>query len=56
MNKLNRLLTKIIASNINKKYECVFKDMKKDFFMNSKEAQNYGIIDKIIYKSNGLTN
>ena len=32
MNKLNRLLTKIIASNINKKYECVFKDMKKDFF------------------------
>lgn len=56
MNKINKLLTKLVADNSNKKYSGVFLDMKKDYFMDVKDAKKYGIIDKIIFKSNGLTN
>lgn len=55
INKLNKLLTKLIADNSKRKYNSVFSNMKKDYFMNAKEAKKYGIIDKIISQSNGLT-
>lgn len=52
MNKVNKLLTKLIADNSNKKYSNVFNNMQTDYFMDAKEAKSYGIIDKIIIKSN----
>ena len=51
MNKVNQLLTKIIADNSTQNYKQVFNNMKSDYFMDAKEAKKYGIIDKIIFKS-----
>ena len=55
INKTNKKLTKLIADNSNLEYNSVFNNMKKDYFMDAKEAKKYGIIDKIIFKSNRLT-
>lgn len=53
LNNSNEELAKIISNNSNTKYNKVLKDIKKDMFMTTKEALNYGIIDKIIdFKSN----
>ena len=41
-------LNKILASNTNKKLDIIEKDTDRDNFMNSNEALDYGIIDKII--------
>ena len=41
-------LNKILASNTNKDLSVIEKDTDRDNFMNSKEALEYGIIDKII--------
>jgi len=43
-------LTKILASNTNKNLNIIEKDTDRDNFMNSNEALDYGIIDKIIEK------
>ena len=43
-------LNKILASNTNKKLDIIEKDTDRDNFMNSNEALDYGIIDKIIEK------
>ena len=43
-------LNKILSKNTGKKLEIIEKDTDRDNFMDSKEALNYGIIDKIIQK------
>ena len=43
-NKLNR----IIAKNTGKTIEQIEQDTERDYFLSSKEAKNYGLIDKII--------
>lgn len=43
-------LNKILASNTNKKLDIIEQDTDRDNFMDSKEALDYGIIDKIIEK------
>ena len=43
-------LNKILAINTNKDLKIIERDTDRDNFMNSKEAKNYGIIDKIIEK------
>lgn len=42
--KMNGLLAKLTNKSISK----INKDTERDYFMNSKEALNYGIIDKIM--------
>lgn len=46
--KLNRILSK----NTNQKIEIIQQDTERDNFMDSKEALEYGIVDKIIEKEN----
>lgn len=46
--KLNRILSK----NTNQKIEIIQQDTERDNFMDSKEALDYGIVDKIIEKEN----
>lgn len=43
-NKLN----KILAKNTGKTIEQIEQDTERDYFLSSKEAKNYGLIDKII--------
>ena len=45
---LKRRLEEIIASHTGKDMEEVSKDMERDYFMTSQEAQEYGIIDNVI--------
>ena len=40
----------ILASNTNKTLAQIQKDTERDYFMDAKEALEYGIIDKIIYR------
>ena len=48
--KMKKRLNAILAQNTGKPVEEVARDTERDFFMSPEEAQNYGIIDKIIYK------
>lgn len=48
--KMKKRLNAILAQNTGKSVEEVTRDSERDFFMTAEEAQNYGIIDKIIYK------
>ena len=48
--KTKEKLNKILATNTNKDLNVIEKDTDRDNFMNSKEALEYGIIDKIIEK------
>jgi len=48
--KLRDKLNKILASNTNQKIETIQKDTERDNFMDSKEALEYGLVDKIIEK------
>lgn len=58
VNRSNRLLetskqlSKIISTNTKKEFKKVYTDMKDDYFMNSKDAKRYGIIDKILFNQN----
>ncbi len=45
---LKRRLEEIIAEHSNHDLERVSQDMERDYFMTSKEAQDYGIIDTVI--------
>ena len=45
---LKKRLNKILSKNTNQTLRKIEKDTKTDNYMNSKEALNYGIIDKII--------
>ena len=46
-NKINRILSK----NTNQPLEKIEKDTERDYFLSAKEANNYGIVDKIIEKN-----
>ena len=45
---LKRRLEEIIAEHTGKPTEQVAKDMERDYFLTSQEAQDYGIIDNVI--------
>lgn len=49
--KLKDKLNKILAHNTGKKIEQIEKDTERDYFLSSKEAKEYGIIDKILKES-----
>ena len=46
--KLKEKLNKILSNNTNKDFDTISKDTERDYFMNSNEALEYGIVDKII--------
>ena len=46
--KLKEKLNRILAENTGKDFEIINKDTERDYFMNSDEALEYGIVDKII--------
>lgn len=46
--KLKDKLNKILAFHTNQPLEIIEKDTDRDFFMDAKEAKDYGIIDEII--------
>ena len=43
-------LNEILAKHTNQPIEVVAKDTDRDFFMSSEDAQQYGIVDKVIAK------
>lgn len=45
--KLRKKLNTILAKNCNKSLKQIEKDTERDYFMDSKESLEYGIIDKI---------
>ena len=46
--KLKDKLNKILSKNTNQPLEKIEQDTERDYFMEAKEAKEYGIIDKII--------
>lgn len=46
--KVKNKLNKILAKNTGKTIEQIEQDTERDYFLSSKEAKNYGLIDKII--------
>ena len=48
--KLRHKLNEILAKNTNQKLDTIEKDTERDNFMDSKDALEYGIVDKIIEK------
>ena len=48
--KIKKKLNAILAENTGKSVEEVERDCERDHFMTAKEAQAYGLIDKVIYK------
>ena len=48
--KLKNKLNKILSENTNKELSDIEKDTERDYFMNSIEALDYGIVDKILEK------
>ena len=48
--KLKSKLNKILANNTGKSLKKIERDTERDFFMNAKEALEYGIVDDILKK------
>ena len=48
--KLKEKLNKILSQNTGKNIKEITKDTERDYFLDSKEALEYGIVDKIIDK------
>ena len=48
--KLKEKLNRILSNNTNKDFDTISKDTERDYFMDSNEALEYGIVDKIIKK------
>jgi len=49
--RIRHQLNGIYANNTSQTIEKIEKDMDRDFFMSSEEAREYGLIDKVITKS-----
>ena len=49
--KLKEKLNKILAENTGKDLKNITNDTERDYFLDSKEALKYGIVDKILKKS-----
>ena len=50
--KLKKELYEIIATHSGKKYEQVWKDSDRDYWMTAKEAKDYGMLDEVMEKPN----
>ena len=50
--KLKEKLNKILSQNTNKDIKQITKDTERDYFLDSKEALEYGIVDKILKEKN----
>jgi ATP-dependent Clp protease protease subunit len=50
MNDLKKELYEIISDRTGQKYDKVYKDGDRDYWMNAKTAKDYGMIDEIITK------
>jgi ATP-dependent Clp protease protease subunit len=48
--RVKELGARILADNCGKKFDQVMKDFDRDYWMDAKEAVDYGIVDKIIEK------
>lgn len=46
--KLNVILTQMLADNVGRPYDEVYKLMERDHFMSAKQSLEFGIVDKII--------
>lgn len=46
--RLRERLNKILVKNTGQKLERIEKDVDRDYFMDAKEAQEYGLIDKVL--------
>lgn len=49
--KLKKKLNKILSDNTGKDINIIDNDTERDYFMDSDEALNYGIVDKILKKA-----
>lgn len=49
--KLKKKLNKILSDNTGKDISTIDNDTERDYFMDSEEALNYGIVDKILEKA-----
>ena len=49
--KLKKKLNKILSDNTDKDIDTIDNDTERDYFMDSDEALNYGIVDKILKKA-----
>lgn len=54
--KLKNKLNQILSEKTNKKLSEIEKDTDRDYYMNSQEALEYGIIDKIITTNESVNN
>lgn len=50
INSLKKELYKIISNNTGQDYNKVYKDGDRDYWMSSKDALKYGMIDEIVQK------
>jgi ATP-dependent Clp protease protease subunit len=48
--RVKEISARILAENCGKKFEQVMKDFDRDYWMDAKEAIEYGIVDKVIDK------
>ena len=49
--KLKKKLNKILSDNTGKDNDTIDNDTERDYFMDSDEALNYGIVDKVLKKA-----
>lgn len=49
--RLKSTLNEILASNTGQDVTKIAQDTERDFFMSAKEAQEYGLIDKVLEKN-----
>jgi ATP-dependent Clp protease protease subunit len=48
--KTKELGARILAENCGKKFEQIMKDFDRDYWMDAKEAVDYGIVDQLVEK------
>ena len=48
--KIKKRLNEILAGNTGRDISEIERDTERDHFMTAQEAQEYGLIDKVIYK------
>ncbi len=48
--RIKRMLNEILSKHTGKPLDKIEKDVERDYFMSAKEAQEYGIVDKVIEK------
>jgi ATP-dependent Clp protease protease subunit len=46
--RIKEVFRRLLAKHTGQSIEKIGQDMERDFFMDSEEAQKYGVIDKVI--------